>query len=164
MSSDATLFQESLVDDSARTARPYTVSFSLTMQMIAAAAAISYPLWHIEPLPRIALRAPSPFRSAVQLVDPAPARPASGPQMSASNALSAPAAERRAFVAPTGRFVAADDTGLVITDGFDVGDPGTIPVGFVGSIPGAPTGPVGMIAATRPVEKPSLTFAVQGHF
>ncbi|MBM3796342.1 MAG: hypothetical protein FJW31_20290 [Acidobacteria bacterium] len=157
MSSDALLFQESLVDDGARTARPYTVSFSLTMQLIAAAAAISYPMWHIEPLPRVKLRAPSPFINAVKLVDPAPAQPASalGPQMSASNALTAPARVPRGFVAPPpGRPVSSDVGPIDHADlrNFDPG-PG-VPGGT--NIPGALpyAGGGATIVAARPVEKP----------
>ena len=69
------MFESSLVNDKARTARPYTVSLSLMLQITAAAAAVAYPLWHIEALLVIPLRAPSPFRRAVELVDPKPAQP-----------------------------------------------------------------------------------------
>ncbi len=71
------MFESSLVNDAARTARPYTVSLSLALQVAAAAAAVAYPLWHIEALPFIKLRAPSPFRRAIELVDPKPAQPVS---------------------------------------------------------------------------------------
>ena len=63
------MFESSLVNDKARTARPYTVSLSLMLQITAAAAAVAYPLWHIEALKVIPLRAPSPFQRAVELVE-----------------------------------------------------------------------------------------------
>ena len=68
------MFEASLVNDAARTARPYTVSFSLVLQFAAAAVAVAYPLWHIEALPVVKLRAPSPFRNAIELLDPMPAQ------------------------------------------------------------------------------------------
>ncbi len=72
------MFEASLVNDQARTARPYTVTFSLALQLTLAAMAFTYPLWHIEPLPVLKLRVPSPFRQITELVDPAPAQPRSG--------------------------------------------------------------------------------------
>jgi periplasmic protein TonB len=70
------MFEASLVNDAARTARPYTVSLSLAMQIAAAAAAVCYPLWHIEALPIVKLRVTSPFRRAIELVDPRPVQAA----------------------------------------------------------------------------------------
>ena len=75
------MFEASLVNDQARTARPYTVTFSLALQLTLAAMAFTYPLWYIEALPLLKLRVPSPFRQVTQLVDPAPAQPRSAAPM-----------------------------------------------------------------------------------
>ncbi len=68
------MFEASLVNDTVRTARPYTASLSLALQVAAAAAAALYPLWHIEALPFVRLKAPSPFSRAIELVDSKPAQ------------------------------------------------------------------------------------------
>jgi periplasmic protein TonB len=75
------MFEASLVNDQARTARPYTVTFSLALQLTLAAMAFAYPLWHIEALPVLKLHVPSPFRRIVELVDPLPAQPRSAAPM-----------------------------------------------------------------------------------
>ena len=75
------MFEASLVNEQARTARPYTVTFSLVLQLTMAALAFTYPLWYIEALPILKLRVPSPFRRIVQLVDPLPAQPTSAAPM-----------------------------------------------------------------------------------
>ena len=86
------MFEASLVDDTARTARPYTVSLSIVLQVMASAFAVAYPLWHIEKLPFLPLRAPSPFRNPTTLVDPRPAQ---------QQTRSKPSREHRVFVLPT---------------------------------------------------------------
>ncbi len=75
------MFEASLVNDQGRTARPYTVTFSLALQLTLAAMAFTYPLWYIEALPILKLRVPSPFRQITELVDPAPAQPRSAAPM-----------------------------------------------------------------------------------
>lgn len=145
------MFEASLVNDTARTARPYTVSFSALLQVLAALGAVTYPLWHIEPLPRIPLRAPSPFRNAIRLVDPTPAN-ASQPAARTSNpnALTVPQVrrfvhnERRTADSAAAAGPDIDIAGLSIGPNSDSAGP-FIP----GGIPGAGTG-TGVIAVPAP--------------
>ena len=165
------MFEASLVNDTARTARPYTVSLSIVLQVAAAAFAVAYPLWHIETLPFLPLKAPSPFQKAMTLVDPKPAQ---------SQARSMPSYEQRIFVppasqarnnAPVANFAdeavnlpEAGDPGPIVTGtitGTGRVDNGTI-VGekpVVRSVPtpevkpaAAPTGPVRVGGRVRPPE------------
>ncbi len=142
------MFEASLVNDTARTARPYTVSLSIVLQVMAAAFAVAYPLWHIEELPFLPLRAPSPFRKAIELVDPKPAQ---------QQPRSMPSPERRVFVLPTVQArnnasvpnFADDSNNLPPSDGIPTGP--SVP----GGIPGS--GPVGndSIIVEKPVARPT---------
>ena len=138
------MFEASLVNDTARTARPYTVSCSIILQVVAAAFAVAYPLWHIEALPFLPLKAPSPFRKAMTLVDPKPAQP---------QARSMPMPKNRVFVFPTVRarnnapVANFPDEALNLPE---AGDPGPV---VPGAIPGS--GPVGngAIIVDKPVAR-----------
>lgn len=118
------MFEASLVNDKARTARPYTVSMSLVLQVTAAAAAVAYPLWHIEPLPAVKLRAMSPFRRAVELVDVQPQPRTKTPtyhkpllEIPVLHARTEPR-EAVAFDAPVIESAATDSTGPFVLPGF----------------------------------------------
>ena len=117
------MFEASLVNDQARTARPYSVAFSLALQLTLAAMAFSYPLWYIEALPMLKLKVSSPFRRIVELVDPAPAQPRSA----------SPIVPRRPefnFARFTPRPIAAASASLDIdvpVSGGDVDGPPTVP-------------------------------------
>lgn len=146
------MFEASLVNDTARTARPYTVSFSALLQVLAALGAVTYPLWHIEPLPRIPLRAPSPFRNAIRLVDPTPAN-ASQPAARTSNPNALTVPQVRRFISIERR--SADTTAAVTGPEIDIAGlsigPNSDPAGpFIpGGIPGTGTGG-GVIAVPAP--------------
>ena len=142
------MFESSLVNDTVRTSRPYTVSFSALLQLALAAAAVTYPLWHVEALPRVKLRALSPFRNAMPLVDPQPAqRPA------------APTLQRRAplltFRVP--KLMARNDVAATaaqidapVLDGGPSGDPGP----FFPGLPPGNGGGNGPIIASGPTQTP----------
>lgn len=143
------MFEASLVNDTARTSRPYTVSFSALLQVLAATVAVTYPLWHIEPLPRIPLRAPSPFRNAIPLVDPRPA--ASQPPRSNTAATIAVPTRPRIFI-PDARQPLSSATPAstdIDTSGLPVTEPGDPNGMFVpGAIHGSGGGQV--IATPKP--------------
>ena len=142
------MFEASLVNDAARTSRPYTVSVSALLQLGMAAVAVTYPLWHIEALPRVRLRAPSPFRNAIPLADPQPARPSAAPVLQRRPPL-------LVFQAPklTLRNDAATATTQIdapVLDGGPTGEPGPY-------IPGLPPGTGhGPIVASGPSQPPPV--------
>lgn len=150
------MFEASLVNDTARTARPYTVSFSALVQVAAALAAVTYPLWHLEALPRIPLRAPSPFRNAVKLVDPTPAASSSQPSPR-SNAPSLALPVRARLFSPVSRQsdtaapAEIDFTGL--PPGASSGDAAAGPF-IPGGIPGNGPGGSGAIIVATPRQEP----------